>query len=359
MVLDPGGQHTLGHLDCPACERQRQALLCGGSIAATDTFSRAAELWLESRTLTGNLDRAQFVSDRTVRDNQQYIKALARFFGALPLGQVHAGHLRQYQLERAAGVGNAKINQELGLLVRILRRAGLWTAELEECYQPLKTFQPEVAQALDPDEQQRLLTVAASRKNWQTVYWYLIVALHTTCSTAEMRAIRLGDVDLYDEVLLVQPARAKNVHRPRTIPLSRDALWALERLYQRARSLGAMRPTDYLFPLQVGRDRYDPHHSMTASGIKKPFQQIRAAAGFPSLRPHDLRHTAITRLAEEGVPVETIMEIAGHISPRMTRHYTHISKQAKSRAVVAAFDSHPVRMSPKAVEKGTAKANSG
>jgi integrase len=51
------------------------------------------------------------------------------------------------------------------------------------------------------------------------------------------------------------------------------------------------------------------------------------------LRFHDLRHHSITRLAEAGVPEQTLMAIAGHVSRKMLDHYSHIRVQAKRDAV--------------------------
>ena len=55
----------------------------------------------------------------------------------------------------------------------------------------------------------------------------------------------------------------------------------------------------------------------------------------PGLRFHDLRHTHITHAIEEGVPIEIVMAQVGHISPEMTRYYTHLGPEAKHSAVAA------------------------
>jgi integrase len=55
-------------------------------------------------------------------------------------------------------------------------------------------------------------------------------------------------------------------------------------------------------------------------------------AGLEGLRPHDLRHHAITKLAESSEASEqTIMSIAGHVSREMLEHYSHIRQEAKRR----------------------------
>ena len=48
---------------------------------------------------------------------------------------------------------------------------------------------------------------------------------------------------------------------------------------------------------------------------------------------HDLRHTAITKLAESQASDKTIMAIAGRVSRQMLEHYSHIRMAAKRVAV--------------------------
>ena len=53
------------------------------------------------------------------------------------------------------------------------------------------------------------------------------------------------------------------------------------------------------------------------------------------LRFHDLRYHAITELAESQASERTIMSIAGHVSPKMLDHYSHVRVQAKRQALDA------------------------
>jgi hypothetical protein len=53
------------------------------------------------------------------------------------------------------------------------------------------------------------------------------------------------------------------------------------------------------------------------------------------LRFRDLRHHAITELAESQTSDQTIMGIAGHVSPKMLAHYSHVRLDAKRRALEA------------------------
>ena len=55
--------------------------------------------------------------------------------------------------------------------------------------------------------------------------------------------------------------------------------------------------------------------------------------GLPGFRFHDLRHCAITSLAETGASDSTIMAITGHVSRRMLERYSHVRMEAKRKAV--------------------------
>jgi len=59
----------------------------------------------------------------------------------------------------------------------------------------------------------------------------------------------------------------------------------------------------------------------------------RAAAPVRGLRFHDLRHQAITEMAEAGASDATLMAVAGHMSRRMLEHYSHVRMAAKRTAL--------------------------
>ena len=60
-----------------------------------------------------------------------------------------------------------------------------------------------------------------------------------------------------------------------------------------------------------------------------------STATLTRLRFHDLRHHAITELAESQVSDQTIMAIAGHVSQKMLARYSHVRSEARRQAVMA------------------------
>jgi integrase len=97
-------------------------------------------------------------------------------------------------------------------------------------------------------------------------------------------------------------------------------------------------PEWYLFPGRLGKPAkgqkrpLDPTRPVTT--LKTSWKNVKKQAGV-SGRFHDIRHTLVTELCESGAGDQTIMDIAGHVSPQMLKRYSHIRMQAKRNALEA------------------------
>ena len=82
-----------------------------------------------------------------------------------------------------------------------------------------------------------------------------------------------------------------------------------------------------------------------ATSFKTVWAKVKDAAGVQG-RWYDNRHTFITDLAESPEASDaTIMDMAGHVSKQMLKHYSHTRMEAKRRAT----DSLVVTQKTKAV----------
>ncbi|MDP3322015.1 MAG: site-specific integrase [Hydrogenophaga sp.] len=59
--------------------------------------------------------------------------------------------------------------------------------------------------------------------------------------------------------------------------------------------------------------------------IAKVWEQLRAKAGLPNLRIHDLRHQAASNLINSGSSLYIVQQILGHSDPSVTQRYAHLS----------------------------------
>jgi integrase len=320
-----------------------------GSLA----FDEAAALWLDTRIAAPREGHVspRYIRRTTEKDFRGGLRTLGLFFSSRKLVDIKPRELSEYQRMRSRGeapfmrpqrchakevgpspVGPRVVNKELDLLIRLLKRAGCWTHLFEHTYEKLLTKESELPRALTPEEQDRWLRTCMLQPRWSVVYWYSLLAFDTSMSTNELRALRLGDINLQQQVISVPPDGAKNRYRLRTIALiSPEAQWAAEKLIERAQGLGANSPLHYLFPFRTCRNHFEPSLPMGQTGLRKACDEVRVAAKLPAFRPYDTRHTAITRMAEEGIRIAVIMKRAGHVSARMSDHYTHISEQAERR----------------------------
>ncbi len=78
-----------------------------------------------------------------------------------------------------------------------------------------------------------------------------------------------------------------------------------------------------------------PDPTKPMSTWRTAWRKITKAAGLPGLRFHDLRHHAITELAESLTSDAATMSIAGQFSQRMLAHYSHVRLDAKRKALDA------------------------
>jgi integrase len=234
----------------------------------------------------------------------------------------------------------------------ILRRGKLW-ARIADDFRPLPENKRGPGKALTPEQEKKLFEVAASKPGWSVAYCAALLASNTTARGGELKGLRIGDLNLIEKTIRIQRASTKTDAGARIIPLNDTALWACARLLERAQKLGASDPNHYLFPAALFRHtlKTDP---VQGSGFDftKPMQSWRTAwrnltyeAKLSGLRFHDLRHHCITKLAEAGVPDQTLMSISGHLNRQMLEHYSHIRMQAK-RDAVAVLERRPAQAEP-------------
>jgi integrase len=303
-----------------------------------------------------------YVTDRKVElatasqaKEKQLLVQLRAYFKQEPLKAITAKRIIEYRAWRASQTvekkrngklqvircaGPATLNAELGILRRILKRAKLW-ARVGDDIRPLKEPST-IGRALTEEDKQRLLKTAVMKPEWETAYLAAILCLNTTARGCELKGLQWSDVDLFSRTLTIR--KSKTEAGERTVPLTSAACSALARLRARAESFGPVDSAHYVFAAFVPKFTFSGKkvidYNVTGFDPAKHVNSWRTAwrtltkkAGLPGFRFHDLRHSAITSLAESGAADSTIMDIAGHVSQKMLKRYSHIRMEAKRKAM--------------------------
>jgi len=186
----------------------------------------------------------------------------------------------------------------------------------------------EVGRVLAPEEKLKLHVTAAKVPDWENAYLAMMLTFNTTMRACEVKGLQWRDVDFMERTVTVR--HSKTDAGKRVIPLNEEAWQAVLTLYHRAQKIEATDPRHYVFPA-CENGHIDP--TVSQRSWRSAWRTLRKEAGLAGFRFHDLRHHAITELAESGASDQTIMAIAGHVSRQMLEHYSHIRLDAKRQAV--------------------------
>ncbi len=296
-------------------------------------FSHAAELWLASKAGLAEKSRERY---------EQCAGHLKGEFGKRLVCDVDANDVAEYRRKRlASGVSNRTVNYETGTLRGILRQLGLW-GPIADRVRALPE-RHDVGRAIPPEVETKLLA-SASQSRSPALLPLVMLSLDTGMRMGETQALQRKDLSLAWKDGMIQrgeitvPKSKTAAGTGRLIPLSRRVCASLSLWLERFPEAG---PESFLFPYHkvglAGNSRlpvlYNVDLTRPMGSWRKAWRLACKAAGV-RYRPHDMRHTFISRLAENPkVSEQTIKALAGHVSRQMLERYSHIRSQAKQAAI--------------------------
>ena len=291
------------------------------------TVQAASELYLARRE--------RHLRPRSREAYHYHFRTLQSFFSPDKiLSSFHEGDLREYQKWRVLrGAGPSLVNHELGALAQVLDLACLWHP-IRRYYERLPDNNWAPPKVMSAEEEDRFFRFAARKPEWRTAYNVARLTANSTLLGCELRTLRLENLRLEQNPPVVQvPETVKNRHRVRSVPLNATAQEAIQELVTQARDRGSNEPHHYVIAFCTKKGVYDPQRPASPVFIRSAFRSIARSCGLSWVTPRTLRHQAITKLLESGVPDETVRAIAGHVSEKAMRYYSHIRIEAKKAAV--------------------------
>ncbi len=267
---------------------------------------------------------------RSVDRDREIIKVLNRSFGSLILHEITAHRIEQFKRTRLAGkwrghkttsvpkpIKPATVNRELDTLKSILSKAVEWGKLLDSPARKVKRLRVDNTRTriLTPDEQRRLLSVCSGK-----LEAVVTLALISGARIGELLTLRWDQCGS-DYITFL---RTKN-DRVRRLPVTPAVALVLN-------SMPGM--TEWVFPnRRTGR----PY---TGQGLRSTLNRALLRAGLdPSdVSFHTLRHTALSRMIDQGADDYTVMAVSGHSSTRMLARYTHPTEARKVAALESFTD---------------------
>lgn len=268
----------------------------------------------------------------TYRGNRGFSRSVLPTFGKKLLRSITTGDIQRFVDERAHRVIRY-VKGRAGEKVPIIAKAATTNRELMFISGAMKEALRRGYVDLNPATGIRQLPENNDKVRWLTdeeekrllgccpayLKPIMLTSLHAGMRQGEVLGLRWIDID-FDQ-RLVRVARSKS-HKVRYIPINPT-------LYELFRGLphfsGEKGESPYVFTNPKTETRYvDVEHR---SG------RVARKAGFTDVSFHTLRHTFASRLAQRGVPLNTIRELLGHGTMAMTMRYAHLAPNNLREAV--------------------------
>lgn len=278
----------------------------GASVVDADkrTFADVAKDYKSVR-----LQPARYVGERKVagvrslRPALDAYNALVSYFGKRRVKSIKHSDIERYKLHRldTPTIHNkprsiTSVNRELQLLRAVFRfaiREGVMLRSPFELGAPLISVADERKREriLSYAEETRLLASCINRR--AHIRPLIITALDTGMRRGELFALRWSDIDFASGIISIRATTTKTLSA-RTVGMTTRVREELQRL----RDVAPDDPQRSVFGIK--------------DTVKTGFMAALREAGIESLRFHDLRHTAITRMIEGGMKSPAVMKISGH-----------------------------------------------
>jgi integrase len=257
---------------------------------------------------------------------------LRPMFGARLLLDIEPTDVRKYQKKRIGeGAAPRTVNIEAGFLRSVMGKSG-W-ARLQEDEDDQVKFLPEpesIGRKLPPDEEAILLRECGNSRS-RLLFTFVTLALESGARKNVIRTLRWKWIDFANEC--IQFGRDKTpAGTGRIIPLNKRALEVLKFW---AAQFPNREGDHFVFPAKrygAAGDVFE--NKVYATDPTKPIASIKEAWEFAKKRAgvkcrfHDLKHTAVSRMLDAGVPIAKVAKIVGW-SPstmvKMAARYGHFT----------------------------------
>lgn len=306
----------------------------------TASFDTRAEAEAWARMIESEMDRGVFVN-RSLADQTLFADVLKRYrdevtpqkagaknenykitallrdkISHYSLAALSPKVIAEYRDRRLLSVSPSTVNRELNLIGAVCT-AAIKDYGIPMVVNPVSMIRrpknpPGQVRRISPEEEQALLEafepverdqngrfLPGPRNPWMKPFF--ILALETGARRSDLLRLQWDQVDLVRRIAVLNTSKNG---RGRILPLSSKAAEVM---------LSLPRLDNRVFPV-------------TADSIKKAWERAKRRAKV-SVRFHDTRHEATSRLFEKGLNIMEVASITGHRDLRMLHRYTHVDAE--------------------------------
>ena len=285
----------------------RQELDNGVRSSATYTVANALDDWLASG-LSGR-------SDRTRELYRDTVKPLREPLGDVRLRELTAGDVQQTLDELAGRLSTRTLQILRNCLERAIRHAevrDLVGRNVAAVVKPPRGRAGRPSKSLTLEQAQALLEAARDSR----LHAYVVLSVMTGLRTEELQALQWSEVDLDAGVVAVYRSvrvtgDTKTRKSRRVLGLPQLAVRALREHHKqqaadRLKAGALWEDRGLVFASSIGTP-LDRHN------VRREFRKVAAAAGLGTdWVPRELRHTFVSLLSSDGMPLEDIADLVGH-----------------------------------------------
>jgi integrase len=298
------------------------------------------------------------LSPSTVFGYEHYIRRyIDPALGDVPLDRLRAAQLDQLYAHMRRGGGRegrplstATVRQVHALLRRALQQGVKWG--WIESNPAVKATPPRVRnRRIEPPNPSDVVRLIEAASHWDPdLGVFLQLSATTGARRGELCGLHWDAIDLSEETMTIARSvvdgfegslveKDTKTHSVRRVALDPTTIGALaahrERCAARAAACGsALEESAYVFSRAA-----DGAAPWAPNAVTHKFIQIRNRVGLSSVRLHDLRHFAATRLLGAGVPVRTVSGRLGHANAATTLGvYAHFLAESDREAAVLIGD---------------------
>ena len=209
-------------------------------------------------------------------------------------------------------------NRTLGVLSKMFNLAEIWGLRPDgsnPCRHVPKYREVKRERYLNQDELQRLGQVLSGAEQDESESPFVVAAFRllilTGCRLGEIQTLQWSFITDAGMELPDTKTGARRIPLPQA---ARAVLSALPRLPANPYVIAGAVTGHYVTDLQ------------------KPWRRIRARAGLPNVRIHDLRHTYASNAVSSGMPIQMVGRLLGHSQIQTTMRYAHLADDPVRRA---------------------------